>query len=441
MTGLPREYKENLIRYEERRQSPIDSDIKILTSESEYNYSQIQIPFSTLYNYYENTPQIKLAVDTYVDLITGTGLSFNCDNKKMREMINKYIKDTDLYQKVREITTTLLVTGNAMVEILGDYDNFEEIDITTIIKKQRDQYGKIEYYEQRIDNDFGTTETKIRPSTHNIVEFNIGISSRKAWGYSLFYSLATRRQVGKRVYPSLIETMWKLEGDMAKIFSTYSSPTNIWYYEGASMEDIDRYTNQLKKMKAGDSIITQKKPEIQTVEVSPNSKFDRYVEHFEKVLEIGTGFSYEFFTGGMSARSSSESTLNLLSKKVRAIQEVVITILTNEIITPLLQKEYRDTMIEKANIKLGFEAQNMVYLNTGDVNNAVKDGIFTIDEARNWYKRHGVALEELPDEPDAPEEPVMTPDDVIRQIMGEPRQDDSDGQNTNDVTPPSEIKE
>ena len=441
MTGLPREYKENLIRYEERRQAPIDSDIKILSSQSEYNYSQIRVPFSTLYQYYENTPQVKLAVDTYVDLITGTGLSFNCSNPRMKALIDKYINDTDMYQKIREITNTLLITGNALVEVLGDYDNFEEIDITTIIKKQRNQYGKVEYYDQRIVGDFGEEDIRLNPNNLKIIEMNIGISSRRPWGLSLFYPLAVPRVVGRRVYPSLIETMWKLEGDMAKIFGTYASPTNIWYYEGASMEDIDRYTNQLKKMKAGDSIITQKKPEIQTVEVSPNSKFDRYVEHFEKLLEIGTGFSTEFFTGGMSARSSSESTLNLLSKKVRAVQEVVIKIITTELIIPVLQKNYRDAMIENADIKLGFEAQNMVYLTTTDVQAAVTGGVFTVDEARNWYKRHGVELENaIPDAPVEPEVPTMTPDDIIRQIMGDPRQDTSDGQNTNDVTG-KEIKE
>ena len=439
MTGLPEEYRESLYRYEvlkETQNIPDKSDIKIISDVNPYEEdNQIIIPFSRLYTYYENTPQVKLAVDTYVDLITGTGLSFNCENKAMKTMIEKYINDTDLYQKLREITTTLLVTGNALVEVVGNYDNFVEIDITSIIKKQRDQYGKVQFYWQRIMTEWDREDIQIDPKKNKIIELNLGISTRKPWGRSLFYPLAAQRTVGQRTYPSVIETMWKLESDMAKIFGTYASPTNVWYYEGASMEDIERYTNQLKKMKAGDSIITQKKPEIQSVEVSPNSKFDRYVEHFEKLLEIGTGFSYEFFTGGMSARSSSESTLNLLSKKVRAIQELILDIITRELIRPVLLKKYRAAMIDKAFIKLGFEAQNMVYLNTADVENAVKDGVFTVDEARNWYKRHGVDL--FDDAPEQEPDDVMTPNDIVKQIMGEPRGDgNDDGQNANDVTAP-----
>ncbi|MDE1867049.1 MAG: hypothetical protein KGI08_04980 [Thaumarchaeota archaeon] len=364
-----------------------------------------EVSFKQMMDYYEKTPQIKLAVDTINEMIFGTNLVISIDEKfeEAKEVLDKWNESTQFYEKLQALGITLLSTGNALLEKLDekDIEDVLEVDMTTIIGKHRDETGmRVEYYMQQVP---GYTPKRLGEGYKNakgiedahirFVEFNLTNYSRKEWGRSIFYSLAVPRTVnGTKVKP-LVEDFWEAEDSMSRIFHNFASPMMFITYAEADKEFIDKKVQEFKKMKPGDALIGTRKPEIDIIESDARGKFDKFVDHLDSTLEVGTQFSNQLFTAGYTARASSETTHDLINKKVRKLQKYITDKIKNEIYKPiLLINNYTDDEINSMNLEISFENDDFTDFVPQDVINMVINGIMTVNEARNWAKNQGLDM-------------------------------------------------
>jgi len=241
-----------------------------------------RVNFERLMRYYELTPQIKIAIDSYSELITGTDMIITSDNDEAKELLDEWVRQTDFYNKFEGMVTSLLVCGNAIFEKLDTQDTEDviEVDMKSIIDKRRDEDGKIEYYEQR--QQAGQIIKLGEGQMDKFIEFNLTHYSQQPWGRSLFYSLAVARTSGNRTTAPLVEVMWGIEDAMGGIYQNNAYPITTITYPGASDTYLEKEAERWRRYKPGDKRVQKIKPEIEFFESQGSqSRFDSLVGHMD----------------------------------------------------------------------------------------------------------------------------------------------------------------
>jgi len=340
------------------------------------------VTFERLVRYHDMTPQLKVAVSSYKELITGTELVINTKNQEATDFLDEWVRQTNFYEKFEGIVTTTLICGNALLEKLSasNIEDTEEVDMTTIVSKKRNDVGELEFYEQRQQSG-AIVQLK---NLNDFIEFNLTSYSKQPWGRSLFYSLAVPRTTGYRTTAPLVEVMWGAEDAMAGIIQNNAYPITTITYPGANDEYLEKEAERWRRYKPGDKRIQKIKPEIEFFETSPASKYTDYITHLEKLMELGTEFPADILTGDFTSRASSETTETIVMKKVRGYQRYFCNRLKKELFEPLLEQNGFDT--EEAEVELSFTAQNIVELEPDKVLDLFTKGVITLEEVRDWYQ-------------------------------------------------------
>ena len=344
----------------------------------------VQVTFDQLLRYHDRTPQLQVAVSNYSELITGTEMNVTCKTEPATKLLNNWIRTTNFYDKFESLVTTVLITGNGIIEKLDENDiqDIEEVDMATIIAKKRDEYGKLQYYEQRTQN--GQTDQLGLNRLGKFIEFNLTNYSRQAWGKSLFYSLAIPRSTGNRVTAPLVEVMWGIEDAMSAIILNNAYPITTITYPGASDDYLEKEAVRWQRYKPGDKRVQKIKPDIEFFETQGNSKYTDYINHIEKAFELGTQFPHDILTGDFTSRASSDTTENLVQKKVRGYQRYLANKLKTDLFDNILIQGGFDPELEEC--KVNFTSQNIIELEVNQVKEMTTQGIMTKNEAREWLR-------------------------------------------------------
>lgn len=351
----------------------------------------IQVTFERLITYHDQTPQIQIAVSSYSELITGTEMTIQSKDQGATDFINEWIRKTNFYDKLEGVVTTTLICGNAILEKLdkSNIEDVEEVDMSTIIAKKRNDIGELQYYEQRQQSG----QTVKLSDTDQFIEFNLTHYSKQAWGRSLFYSLAVPRTTGFRTTAPLIETMWGMEDAFAGIINNNAFPITTITYAGANDEFLEAEAQKWRNYKPGDKRVQKVKPEIEFFETAAQSKYTDYILHMDKTFELGTQFPHDIMTGDFTSRASSETTETIVMKKVRGYQRYITNKLKKELFEPLLEQNGFNT--ENAELEISFTAQNIVELLPDQVLQLFTSGVITLEEVRDWYQSNtGMDMEE-----------------------------------------------
>lgn len=349
------------------------------------------VTFEQLVRYHDLTPQIQIAVSSYSELITGTEMTIQSKDQGATDFLNEWVRKTNFYDKLEGVVTTTLICGNALLEKLdaSNTEDVEEVDMTTIVSKKRDDYGKLEYYEQR---QMSGAIVPLR-NINAFIEFNLTHYSKQAWGRSLFYSLAIPRSTGYRVTAPLIEIMWGSEDAMGGIIQNNAYPITTITYAGANDDFLEAEAEKWRRYKPGDKRVQKVKPEIEFFETNPASKYTDYITHLEKVVELGTQFPHDIMTGDFTSRASSETTETIVMKKVRGYQRYICNKIKKELFEPILEQNGFDT--ENVELEISFTAQNIVELTPEQVLTLFTSGAITLEELRDWYQANtGMDMDE-----------------------------------------------
>ena len=126
------------------------------------------------------------------------------------------------------------------------------------------------------------------------------------------------------------------------------------------------------------------KPEIEFFETQGNSKYTDYIIHIEKAFELGTQFPHDIMTGDFTSRASSETTDNIVMKRVRGYQRYLANKLKNELFDSILIQNGFDP--DEVDLKIGFTTQIVVELEVNQVKDLVNSGLMTKSEGREWFR-------------------------------------------------------
>ncbi|MGI0021810.1 MAG: hypothetical protein ACRD9Q_03015, partial [Nitrososphaeraceae archaeon] len=280
-----------------------------------------EVTFAKLIEYHDCTPQIQIGVTSYAELITGTEMQVNADDEECKKIIEEWNVESNFYDKFEGLVNTLLITGNAIFEKLGDIEDVAEVDMKTIVRKKRDEFGNTLYYEQQQQ---GASSIKLgQGNLQKFIEFNLSSYSREAWGKSLFYALAKPRTVGNRTLKPLVEILWAMEDAMSTIMVNHAYPIRLIHYPSANDAELEKHAVKWQKFKAGDSYIGSglNMPTITYVESQETTgKYTDYVNFISKTVELGIKFPHDILTGDFTSRASSETTENIVLKLARGFQ-------------------------------------------------------------------------------------------------------------------------
>jgi len=343
-----------------------------------------QVTFQQLINYHDNTPQLQLSVGSYSELITGTEMTIKTKSPKAQEFLDEWVRRTDFYDKFESVVTTILICGNAILEKLDEnnIENISEVDMATIVAKKRNEFGELEYYEHRTQN--GQMDKLGENKLGKFIEFNLTNYSKQPWGKSLFYSLAVPRTIGNRTTAPLVEIMWGIEDAMSAMLLNNAYPITTITYNGASDDYLKKEAKRWQIYKPGDKRVQKVKPEIEFFETQPGSKYTDYVTHLEKVFEIGTQFPHDIMTGDFTSRASSDTTENIVMKRVRGYQRYLCNVLKTQLFDSLLGQNGFDPETEE--LEIGFTSQNIIELEVEQVINIANSGKMSLKECRDWLR-------------------------------------------------------
>ena len=347
--------------------------------------------FERLLDYHDRTPQIRIAVASYSEMITGTDMNVTCKSEEAQQQIQDWIRRTNFYDKFENLVTTILITGNGILEKLdeGDIQDVLEVDMSTVLSKKRDEFGDLEYYETRTQS--GGLMQLGKGSLGKFIEFNLTSYSRQPWGKSLFYSLAVPRTLGNRTMPPLVEAMWGLEDAMVSIVLNNAYPITTITYNGANDDYLRKEARRWSEYKPGDKRVQKVKPEIEFFETSGASKYTDFITHIQKTFELGTQFPHDIMTGDFTSRASSDTTESIVQKRVRGYQRYLANKLKHELFDPILIFLGFDPDNEDCQIQ--FTTQNVMELQVEQVIDMKEKGNITLNEFREWVRKNvGIEL-------------------------------------------------
>jgi len=364
------------------------TEVKLPTAKivkSEFVKERPRVSFERFIKYHDLTPQIQIAVSSYSELITGTEMILKTKGKEAQDFMDEWVRKNNFYDKFEGLVTTMLICGNALLEKLDkqNIEDVQEVDMTTITSKKRDQFGRLEFYEQR--QEMGKL-VKL-DDIEKFIEFNLTHYSNQDWGKSLFYSLAIPRTTGFRTTAPLVEIMWGMEDAMGGIYLNNAYPITTITYPGASDEYLEKEAERWRRYKPGDKRVQKIKPEIEFFESQGSqSKFTELIAHMEKTFELGTQFPHDIMTGDFTSRASSETTETIVMKRVRGFQRYLSNKLKKDLFEVILEQNGFNP--EDEELEVSFTTQNVIELTPDQVSKLFADKVISLKEVRDWFMKN-----------------------------------------------------
>ena len=353
------------------------------------------VPFSTLQDYRDKTPQLDSVAEYLVDLIVGTDMNINADDEQAKKVLEDFANNTQLFDKIRSVLDSSIVTGyGQLVRVRGKNNqlvNVEEEDITSLKRVHRDDYGNVLYYVF----DYGGMEEK-KTDIDDRIPIVLRKRGREHFGRSFFHSLAVSRTVNNRTTRPLVEALWSLDDVVVGTLENFAFPIEWHNFESANPEELEAEARKYRERKPGDVFFTTRTHEIDRREPT-QARFDSFFEHTSKIMQLGTGFPLEILLGDFTSRASSETTDSLLMRRVKAYQKAITKIVQYEILEQVLLyhpsgKWKTRESVNKVNITTEFEVQSPTEYTPDQVLSRVNSGMWTKAEGREYDKENGMDL-------------------------------------------------
>lgn len=359
-------------------------------------------PFHETLTAIKKDPRLDLACETYIQMILGKGFRVTATKDSISELVNDWLERIGFDEMLEDGLYSYLGTGNWIVEKSPDNKEFVEIPITTMASVDRTAKGKIKRYVQHVNN----KDIFYKPD--EIIHFKLTNVARESFARGLFHSILSDYQDPRTgiTYDSPLIQMKEIEDAMAEIFKGNADPTTMFYFADAGEQFIKTQADNLKKMKKGSKIVTDKQFEVKVIEASNGSKYDGYIEHMQRdLLEPGSKFPLQFFNAGFTARASSESTDSVLIRKVKRIQKRLADQIKRMMIIPFLEENKKS--IKLKDLQAFFETPIKQEVTVTDTITAFRDNIIRRSEARKWFIENTTVAKFI-DQEDMVDEPPIT---------------------------------
>jgi len=138
----------------------------------------------------------------------------------------------------------------------------------------------------------------------------------------------------------------------------------------------------------------------------------KIVQHVEKIFELGTQFPHDILTGDFTSRASSETTENIVMKKVRGYQRYLANKLQVELFDPILIQNGYDP--KEVDLEIGFTTQNIIEVELDQMLAIANSKKISNSEYREWL-RSNTGME-LPDDDKIEQDDEEQKDLQIKQL-------------------------
>lgn len=320
--------------------------------------SEPKRPFSEMMDIIDADPRLSLSNESYVQMIMGKGLVIKSKKKRIEKKLKEWFDEINLEDKVEDGLHSYCGAGNLFWEVEPKfYSDCTEVPIDTMVGITRDKFGDVKLYHQYVNNKDKTLD----PET--IIQFKFTNARKELWGRGLFHSLINdfTDPTSNITYKAPIFAMKDLEDGLVKIIQNYAAPIQMFYFKDAGPAFIEKQGDSLKKARPGAKILTDKEFEIKNFEVKGDSKFDKYIEHIQRdVIEPGSKLPLQFFNAGFTARAASETSDNVVIRKVKRIQKRFANELKEKFVHKYAEKIIKG--VSKDDYDLFFEFSEKVVL-------------------------------------------------------------------------------
>ncbi|MEM2873054.1 MAG: hypothetical protein QXD82_02660 [Nitrososphaerales archaeon] len=361
------------------------------------------ISFSTLLNNYLSDTEVAMGIDFLAEAIVGSGFYINSDDDKAKKIVEEFCAEVNLDNLNLMIAKEVIAFGNSFIEKIepDDLINLKHIPISTIWKVKRDEYGKVERYEQLINGKI----VELEPD--RIIHFRFNAMNNSPFGYGLLHQLSTKKKyvvrlsdgnIKERTIPSLLELKWIMEDDMRKILHRYV-PRHVYEFENASEDFITNQANVIKSLEPEQDFVFGGKGiklNIHEVSIDPRARFEGFIEHFDNQRLIGlqTPIFKLFTTPGFTEASAKEAT-RMAERKVLSIQRFLKRIIEREIFRPLIEQAGLDWKLVNLRLNWGMPERPEVKLE--DIQRFFDLKIISKEEARRILSKLGLELDKNED--------------------------------------------
>lgn len=356
------------------------------------------ITFAQLWQYYLDDPTIQNAVNSFRDHIVGSGFYVTANNRRAVSIINEFCNGIDFDTILYDLVGEMLVCGNSFLEMLSpdNLEDLERVQITTVKRIRRDPFGNPLAIIQEIDG----VQRELDPK--NFIHFRLFDIARKPFGIGLFHALAVPQLVSGKVRPSVLDSWNNMRDAMVNILDNYSSPKDMYVFEGASETFMQDQAVKIRNMKKGESFITNKKFDHIELKIDPRTRFDGYITSLRTEIELGSqtpAAKLQTTTGYTEA--SARAVIELVERRIIGIQRKLRRIIEKEIFDRVLIKNGLN--IERANLELHWGQPDVPEFLLADVLEAARTIIegkplISWEEARNILKKSGWELTETAEE-------------------------------------------
>ena len=393
-------------------------------SKSEVNQSDWQDelapdrPFNETLDAINKDARLNLSVETYIQMILGKGLKVTAKKEENADKVMAWLDDIGFQDTIEDGLYSYLGVGNWMLEPNPSFTEFVEIPIYTIDSIVRNAKGHIKYYKQHVN------DKDIKLKEDEVIHFKLTNVGREPFARGMFHSILTDYTDPRTgiVYDAPLIQMKEIEDNIVNIIKGHADPTVMFYFEDAGEQFIKTQADNLKKMKKGSKIVTDKKFEISIVEAKGDSKFQGWIDHMQRdVLEPGSKFPLQFFNAGFTARAASESTDSVLIRKVKRLQERFAGQIKRFIILPYLDKQ--GMKIKSKDIQVFFETPQKQVETIADITTAFRDNILKRSEARKWFISNTDVDVNQDDMEDLPPITSVTPTDQLQDNREDPEKE------------------
>ena len=354
------------------------------------NSDSPDVSFKQKIYYHSISPQLQVGVTGYSRLLDLANIQINTDDEEAKKIIDVWNEVTNFKTKFEAMGNTFLICGNSILEKLDSKltQDVEEVDMTTITGKKRDDYGKTLYYIQEAN---GQQVPLGQNDINRYIEFNLNTISKSIWSPCIFEAAAIPRRVGNRTTFPLVELVVGLEDAMSTIVLNNAYPEVYYTFPNADSDRLEKESEKIRKRKPGDRVVTSAKPEIDMYESKGQSAYVDYIKYLYNSLSLAVKFPTDILIGDFTSRASSEESADLPVKFANAIKRYLGNKLKQELYDPILLQMGKD--VKKINLQVTFGTQEIIKMTPEIVGKRVLDGQWTVEEGREWDKKNtGVEL-------------------------------------------------
>ena len=382
-----------------------------------------EVSFKQKIYYHNISPQLQVGVTGYSRLLDLANIQINTDDEEAKKIIEDWNNITDFKTKLEAMGNTFLICGNSILEKLDEklIQDIEEVDMTTITGKKRDEYGKTLYYIQEAD---GQQKQLGENNIKRYIEFNLNTISKSIWSPCIFEAAAIPRRVGNRTTYPLVELVVGLEDAMSTIILNNAYPEVYYTFENANAEELEIQSQKIRKRKPGERIVTTKKPEIDMYESKGQSAYVDYIKYLYNSLSLAVKFPTDILIGDFTSRASSEESADLPVKFANAIKRYLGNKLKQELYDPILLQMGKD--IKKINLQVTFGTQEIIKFTPTDALQRFEKKAWSIEELREWDK-HNTGVD-------------LFDDDLMSNEMMKQKEDDMKAQFDSKINPEDKSK-